>query len=147
MAKKEVAVRELEEPLICQRFPHPPRCQGARCRQLMKSTRKCLKLLPLFWLHGNSLSLLNFTQCHLRRFSLGVSTRLVTLTVAHDTLGFLLQTVLAHTTYHSHSNRKPTLYWGAGSLAPPSQLNMSGILLRTLMMEQTEHRSKFNITT
>ena len=73
MTKKEVEVCELEEPLICQRFPHPePRCQGAKCRQLMKSTQKCSKLLPLFWLHGNSLSLLNFTQCHSRHFSLGL---------------------------------------------------------------------------
>ena len=73
MAKKEVEVCKLEEPLICQWFPHPePRCQGARFWQLMKSTQKCLKLLPLFRLHRNSSSLLNFTQCHSRHFSLGI---------------------------------------------------------------------------
>jgi hypothetical protein len=46
--------------------------QGARRRQLMKSTRKCSKFLTLIRLHRNGSSLLDFTQFHsTRRFSLG----------------------------------------------------------------------------
>ena len=73
MAKKELGVCELEEPLICQQFPCLERrsqeeCQDARCRQH-------LKMLEFTWLHGNGSTLLNFTQFHLRRFSLGLRCR------------------------------------------------------------------------
>jgi len=77
VAKKEVEVCKHEEPLICQQFPclsleEKEKPRGMPRCQVLAIKEKHSKMLKDTQLHGNSSSLLNFTQFHSTCFSLGL---------------------------------------------------------------------------